>query len=113
LCAASPGVPATCRVPGNSVIVHVTHRTEVPMATPPRKKAEDFDPEVLRLFDRYVHGLMDRRAFLAGAARFAVGATTAAGLLAALAPKFALAQQVKPDDRRLRASYLDFPSPDG
>ena len=83
------------------------------MATPPRKKAEDFDPEVLRLFDRYVHGLMDRRAFLAGAARFAVGATTAAGLLAALAPKFALAQQVKPDDRRLRASYLDFPSPDG
>lgn len=83
------------------------------MTTPPRKQASDFDPEVLRLFDQYVHGLIDRRGFLAGAARFAVGATTAAGLLAALAPKFAAAQQVKPDDQRLSAKYLEFASPDG
>lgn len=83
------------------------------MTTPPRKTADDFDPEVLRLFDRYVHGLMDRRGFLTGAARFAVGATTAAGLLAALTPQFAAAQQVKPDDRRLLAEYLEFASPDG
>lgn len=61
------------------------------MTIPPRKKADDFDPEVLRLFDQYVHGLMDRRGFLAGATCFAVGATTAAGLLAALAPQFAAA----------------------
>lgn len=83
------------------------------MATPPRKTADDFDPEVLRLFDRYVHGLLDRRGFLTGAARFAVGATTAAGLLAALTPRFAAAQQVKPDDPRLRTEYLEFPSPGG
>jgi carboxymethylenebutenolidase len=83
------------------------------MRQPPRKTAADFDPEVLRLFDRYVHGDIDRRGFLVGAARFALGATTAAGLLAALSPQFAMAQQVKPDDRRLKASYLEFPSPDG
>ena len=83
------------------------------MATPPRKTADDFDPEVLRLFDQYVHGLIDRRGFLRGAARFAVGATTAAGLLAALAPQFAAAQQVKPDDKRLQAKYLEFASPEG
>lgn len=83
------------------------------MSPPPRKTAADFDPEVLRLFDRYVHGDIDRRGFLAGAARFALGATTAAGLLAALSPQFAMAQRVKPDDRRLKASYLEFPSPDG
>jgi carboxymethylenebutenolidase len=83
------------------------------MAIPPRKKASDFDPEVLRLFDQYVHGLIDRRGFLSGAARFAVGATTAAGLLAALSPQFAAAQQVKPDDRRLKAEYLEFASPQG
>ncbi|WP_222564260.1 dienelactone hydrolase family protein [Novilysobacter antarcticus] len=83
------------------------------MATPPRKTADDFDPEVLRLFDRYVHGQLDRRGFLTCAARFAVGATTAAGLLAALMPRFAAAQQVKPDDPRLRAEYLEFPSPEG
>ena len=71
------------------------------MPNPPRQKASDFDPEVLRLFDQYVHGIIDRRGFLSGAARFAVGATAAAGLLAALSPQFAAAQQVKPDDKRL------------
>jgi carboxymethylenebutenolidase len=43
--------------------------------------ANDFDPEVLRLFDKYVHGGIDRRGFLDGAAKFAVGGLTAAGLL--------------------------------
>src|SRR6476620_10059617 len=83
------------------------------MPNPPRLTAADFDPEVLRLFDRYVHGLIDRRGFLAGAARFAVGATTAAGLLAALSPQFAAAQQVKADDKRLSAKYIEFDSPEG
>lgn len=83
------------------------------MSTPPRRKAGDFDPEVLRLFDQYVHGLIDRRGFLSGAARFAVGATTAAGLLAALSPQFAAAQQVRPDDRRIVARHVEFASPAG
>lgn len=83
------------------------------MTNLPRKKASDFDPEVLRLFDQYVHGIIDRRGFLTGAARFAVGAAGAAGLLAALAPQFAAAQQVKPDDKRLSATYIEFASPQG
>ena len=29
-----------------------------------RKKASDFDPDVLILFDAYVHGAIDRRGFL-------------------------------------------------
>ncbi len=61
------------------------------MPNTPRQKASDFDPEVLRLFDQYVHGLIDRRGFLTGAARFAAGASGAVGLLAALAPQFATA----------------------
>lgn len=76
-------------------------------------KASDFQPEVLQLFDQYVHGVIDRRGFLVGAARFAVGAATAAGLLAALSPRFAAAQQVKPDDARLSAGYVEFASPNG
>jgi carboxymethylenebutenolidase len=40
-----------------------------------RKTAADFHPEVLRLFDRYVHGLIDRRGFLEKAAQFAVAGT--------------------------------------
>ena len=83
------------------------------MSKPTRKTAGDFDPEVLRLFDQYVHGMIDRRGFLRRAARFAVGASTAAGLLAALSPKFADAQQVKPEDARLATRYMEFASPAG
>jgi len=78
-----------------------------------RNKASDFHPEVLSLFDRYVHGLIDRRAFLAGAAKFAVGGMTASMLLDALNPKFAEAQQVAKDDSRLKASIVEFGSPKG
>ncbi|MCM2336316.1 MAG: dienelactone hydrolase family protein [Pseudomonas sp.] len=83
------------------------------MSTAPRAKASDFHPEVMRLFDQYVHGIIDRRGFLAGAGKFAVGASGAAGLLAALTPQFALAQQVTPDDKRIKAEYVEIDSPDG
>lgn len=78
-----------------------------------RPTANDFDPNVLGLFDQYVHGLIDRRGFLVGASRYAVGATTAAGLLAALSPQFAAAQQVDPQDPRLSATRVQIDSPDG
>lgn len=83
------------------------------MSKTPRLKASDFDPKVLQLFDKYVHGVIDRRGFIAGASRLALGAATATGLLAALSPQFAAAQQVKPDDRRLSTQYLQFDSPKG
>jgi carboxymethylenebutenolidase len=78
-----------------------------------QKRAEDFDPELLILFDAYVHGGIDRRGFLDRAAKFAVGGTTAAMLLEALSPRFAEAQQVPKDDARLKAEYLEYPSPEG
>lgn len=81
--------------------------------TEKRLRASDFPQEVLSLFDRYVHGLIDRRAFLDGAARFAVGGLTAAGMLEALRPRYAWAQQVAPDDARIQAEYVEYPSPKG
>ena len=78
-----------------------------------RRKATDFDQELLNLFDKYVHGAIDRRGFLDGAGKFAVGGMTAAMLLEALQPKFAEAQQVPKDDKRLKAEYLEYPSPQG
>jgi len=77
-----------------------------------RLSAADFHPEVLRLFDRYVHGLLDRRGFLDAASKFAVG-TTAAGLLDALSPRFAEAQQVPKDDPRSHGEFVELPSPQG
>jgi carboxymethylenebutenolidase len=79
----------------------------------PFTKAGDFPPEVLKLFDQYVHNVIDRRGFLDGAARFAVGGLTAAGFLEALAPRFAEAQQVPPSDPRLKTEKVEFPSPHG
>lgn len=78
-----------------------------------RRKASDFHPEVLKLFDGYVHGAISRRDFLNGAAKFAVGAFTATAMLEALQPNFAWAQQVTKDDSRIKTEYLDYPSPDG
>jgi len=78
-----------------------------------RKKASDFDPEVLSLFDQYVHGLIDRRGFLTRVAKFAVGGMTATMLLDALNPKFAEAQQVPKDDPRLTAGMVEYDSPKG
>jgi carboxymethylenebutenolidase len=76
-------------------------------------KASDFDPEVLKLFDQYVHGAIDRRGFLDRAARFAVGGMTAAMLLDALNPRFAEAQQVPADDKRLKIERVEYDSPQG
>ena len=78
-----------------------------------QRQASDFHPEVLKLFDKYVHGAIDRRGFLDGAGKFAVGGMTAAMLLDALSPKFAEAQQVPKDDKRLKTEYLEYDSPQG
>lgn len=77
-----------------------------------RRTARDFHPDVLRLFDSYVHGLIDRRGFLEGAAKFATG-TTALALLEALRPRFAEAAQVSESDSRLRAETIEIDSPQG
>jgi carboxymethylenebutenolidase len=78
-----------------------------------QRNASDYDPEVLRLFDQYVHGLIDRRGFLDGAARYAVGGVTAAMLLDNLNPRFAQAQQVPRDDKRIKTESVEYESAHG
>ena len=69
-----------------------------------RKTATDFPQELLNLFDGYVHGRINRRAFLDGAQKFAVGGVTAAALLEMLRPNYAMAIQIQPDDNRIKTS---------
>jgi len=78
-----------------------------------RKSAHEFPKEVLQLFDQYVHGQIDRRGFLDGSAKFAVGGMTAAGFLDALSPDYAWAAQVPEDDARVRLEYVEYESPNG
>jgi carboxymethylenebutenolidase len=78
-----------------------------------RKTSSDFDPQLLSLFHRYVHGAINRREFLDGAAKFAIGGLTATALWDMLRPNYALAQQVAKDDQRIKAEYTIYPSPKG
>lgn len=78
-----------------------------------RQTAADFDPKILELFDKYVHGSIDRRGFIEGAAKLAVGAAGAAALLEALSPRFAEAQQIAPSDARLKSEFVEIDSPSG
>ncbi len=82
--------------------------------TPPRRMtAEDFDQELLDLYDFYAHGKISKREFLDGAARFAVGGLTAAALLSMLSPNYALAEQVSFNDPDILPEYVMYPSPNG
>lgn len=78
-----------------------------------RKKASDFPQELLDLFDLYQHGDINRRAFLDGAQKFAVGGLTAMAIWESLKPNYAWAQQVPKDDKRLKTSVETVQSPDG
>ena len=78
-----------------------------------RKKASDFPQPLLDLFDEYVHGRINRRAFLDGAQKFAVGGLTATALWEMLRPNYALANQVAENDPRIQAEMVSIPSPHG
>jgi carboxymethylenebutenolidase len=78
-----------------------------------RKTATDYPQELLDLFHEYQHGYIDRRAFLDGAAKFAIGGLTVAAIYQEMTPNFAWAQQVPPDDKRIKVGYEVVSSPAG
>jgi carboxymethylenebutenolidase len=78
--------------------------------TPQRKK---IPAEAVELYSRYIHGNIDRREFLDGVKRYAVAGLTAGAIIEALMPNYALGQQVRKDDERIKASYETIPSPNG
>jgi len=78
-----------------------------------RKKASDYPQELLDHFDKYVHGDIDRRAFLDRANKFAVGGVTATAIWESLRPNYAFAEEVPKDDARLKVGYETVSSPQG
>ena len=69
--------------------------------------------EAVELYTRYIHGEVSRRDFLDGVKRYAVAGLSAGAIVKALMPNYALGQQVRKDDERIKASYETVPSPDG
>lgn len=78
-----------------------------------RRVASDYPQELLDLFHEYQHGDINRRTFLDGAAKFAVGGLTVATIFESLSPNYAWAQQVAPDDKRIKVGYETVQSPEG
>lgn len=78
-----------------------------------RKKASDFERGLLEVYDKYVHGLVDRRYFLREASKYAVGGLTVAAIVESLSPNYAWARQVDPEDSSLQTEYVKYQSPLG
>jgi carboxymethylenebutenolidase len=68
---------------------------------------------LLDLFHEYQHGDINRRTFLDRAVKFAVGGLTVAAIFKSLTPNYAWAQQVTPDDKRIKVGYEVVQSPAG
>lgn len=73
-------------------------------------KKQELSQEVFDLYDDYAHNKIDRREFMNKLSAYAVGGLTVASLAAFLLPKYAQAQQVKPDDPRLTSEYIEYDS---
>jgi len=78
-----------------------------------RLTAKDFDPKLLELYDFYAHGMITKRQFLDGAAKFAVAGLTASTILGMMSPDYALAEQVSFNDPDITPEYIMYPSPNG
>ena len=83
------------------------------MAAQPHEIASqsiEIDRRIYELYDEYCHGFMDRREFLARAAAAVVGGLAMAQ---ALFPRYVEAQTVSFTDSRIKAKYVEYPSPGG
>ena len=69
--------------------------------------------EAVDLYTQFIHGEIGRRSFMDGLKRFAAVGLTAGALADALMPNYALGQQIRKDDERIKATYVTVPSPDG
>jgi carboxymethylenebutenolidase len=69
--------------------------------------------EAVELYTQYIHGEISRRDFFERVSRYAVTGLTGAAIVERLMPNYALGQQVRKDDERIKASYETIPSPDG
>ena len=78
-----------------------------------RLTAKDFDPKLLELYDFYAHGMITKREFLEGAAKFTAAGVTATAVLGLMSPDYALAEQVSFNDPEIEPEYIMYPSPNG
>ena len=83
------------------------------MSAQPRLTPQPIDRRVYELYDEYCHGRIDRREFLARASALVIGGVSALAMAQSLFPRYADAQTISFTDSRIKAKYVDYPSPGG
>ena len=71
------------------------------------------DQIIFDLHDKYCHGRIDRREFLGRATALAIGGISALALAQSQLPRYAEAQTISFTDKRIKARYVEYPSPGG
>jgi carboxymethylenebutenolidase len=78
-----------------------------------RASQVEIDQRVYDLYDEYCHGRIDRREFLARAGALVIGGVSALAMAQALFPRYVEAQTISFTDSRIKAKYVEYPSPGG
>lgn len=76
-------------------------------------KQEEIDKQVFDLYDEYCHGFINRREFMQQASLLTAAGISAVAMAQALIPNYAEAQEVLFTDDRIKATWVDYPSPGG
>jgi carboxymethylenebutenolidase len=76
-------------------------------------KQLEIDDQVFELYDEYCHGQIGRREFFERAAQVTVAGVSALAMAQALLPNYAEAQEVQFTDERIKANWVNYPSPGG
>jgi carboxymethylenebutenolidase len=76
-------------------------------------RQNEIDDQVFELYDEYCHGHIDRREFFKRAGQLTVAGASAIAMAEALLPNYAEAQEIQFTDERIKANWVNYPSPGG
>ena len=74
---------------------------------------QEMEQQIFDLYDEYCHGFIDRREFLRRASALTIAGVSGLAFAQSLLPRYAQAQTIMFTDKRIKALYVEYPSPGG